>query len=105
MTFRGYVTVQSRGVVALPAEVRRRLHLDEPGAQVEITERDDGVLELRPALPVAADQRWFWTDRWQQREHEVDAHVAAGEVAVHPDGDALLDHLDQLDADADATGR
>src|ERR1700724_3687609 len=82
-TFHGYVTVQSRGVVALPAEVRRRLHLDEPGAQVEITERDDGVLELRPSLPIPADQRWFWTDRWQQREHEVDAHVAAGEVAVH----------------------
>ncbi len=81
MTFRGYVTVQSRGVVALPAEVRRRLHLDEPGAQVEITERDDGVLELRPSLPIPADQR------------------------VHPDGDALLDHLDQLDAEADASGR
>jgi|SRR5712671_2251441 len=104
-TFHGYVTVQSRGVVALPAEVRRRLHLDEPGAQVEITERDDGVLELRPSLPIPADQRWFWTERWQQREREVDAHVVAGEVAVHPDGDALLDHLDQLDADADAAGR
>jgi AbrB family looped-hinge helix DNA binding protein len=91
--------VQARGVVALPADVRRRLHLDEPGAQVEITERDDGVLELRPALPVAADQRWFWTERWQEREREVDAHVAAGQVTVHEDGDALLNHLDQLDAD------
>ena len=100
MTFHGYVAVQSRGVVALPAEVRRRLHLDEPGAQVEITERDDGVLELRPSLPVPADQRWFWTEDRQRREHEVDAHVAAGEVQVHPDGDALLEHLDHLDADA-----
>jgi AbrB family looped-hinge helix DNA binding protein len=99
MTFHGYVGVQARGVVALPAEVRRRLHLDEPGAQVEITERDDGVLELRPALPVAADQRWFWTDRWQEREHEVDALVAAEQVTVHEDGDALLNHLDRLDDD------
>ena len=56
MTFHGYVGMQSRGVVALPAEVRRRLRLDEPGAQVEITERDDGVLELRPSLPVPAEQ-------------------------------------------------
>jgi bifunctional DNA-binding transcriptional regulator/antitoxin component of YhaV-PrlF toxin-antitoxin module len=87
--------------VALPAEVRRRLHLDEPGAQVEIVERSDGVLELRPALPIAADQRWFWTERWQQREREVDSHVAAGEVSVHNDGDALLEHLGQLDAHAD----
>ena len=99
MSFHGYVGVQARGVVALPADVRRRLHLDEPGAQVEITERDDGVLELRPALPVAADQRWFWTERWQEREREVDAHVGAGQVTVHEDGDALLNHLDQLDAD------
>ncbi|WP_232065703.1 AbrB/MazE/SpoVT family DNA-binding domain-containing protein [Mycobacterium heidelbergense] len=90
--------MQARGVVALPAEVRRRLHLDEPGAQVEITERDDGVLELRPSLPVPADQRWFWTERWQQSEREVDDHVAAGRVTVHQDGDSLLEHLDRLDA-------
>lgn len=102
MTYRGYITVQARGVVALPAEVRRRLHLDEPGAQVEITERDDGVLELRPSLPVPASQRWFWTERWQDREREVDAYVAAGEISVHADGDALLSHLDDLDADADS---
>ena len=97
-TFHGYVTVQSRGVMALPAEIRRRLHLDEPGAQVEITERADGVLELRPVLPVPADQRWFWTERWQQREREVDAHLRAGEATIHEDGDALLDHLARLDA-------
>jgi hypothetical protein len=27
--------------------------------------------------------------------------VAAGEVTVHQNGDALLSHLDELDADAD----
>ena len=102
MTFRGYVSVQARGVVAVPADVRRRLHLDEPGAQVEITEREDGVLELRPALPIPADQRWFWTDRWQEREREVDEHVAAGQVTVHDDGQALLNHLDQLDGSSAA---
>jgi len=99
MAYRGYVAVQARGVVALPAEVRRRLHLDEPGAQVEITERDDGVLELRPSLPIPANQRWFWTERWQDREREVDAHVAAGEITVHEDGAALLDHLDEVAGD------
>ncbi len=101
MAFHGYVAVQSRGVVALTAEVRRRLHLDEPGAQVELTERGDGVLELRPSLLIPADQRWFWADRWQQRERDVDAYAAAGEVIVHEDGDALLSHLGELDADAD----
>ncbi len=97
MAFHGYVSVQGRGVIALPAEVRRNMHLDEPGAQVEITQREDGVLELRAALPVPADQRWYWTERWQQREREVDHHVAAGKVTVHDNGQAFLDHLDALD--------
>ena len=96
MGYHGYVGVQSRGVIALPAEVRRRLHLDEAGAQVELVERPDGVLELRPSLPVPADQRWFWTQRWQERERAVDAHVSAGEVAVHESSDAFLEHLDAL---------
>ena len=56
MAFHGFVAVHGGGVVALPAEVCRRLHLDELGAQVEITEREDGVLELRPALPIPADR-------------------------------------------------
>lgn len=36
-------------------------------------------------------------ERWQRREREVDAHVANGDVVVHGDGGALLEHLDQLD--------
>lgn len=97
MAFHGYVGVQGRGLVALPAEVRRRLRLDQPGAQVEITERDDGVLELRPSLPVPADQHWFWTQRWQDREREVDEHVVAGRIIVHGDGEAFLSHLEALE--------
>lgn len=96
--FHGYVGLQRRGVISLPAELRQRLHLDEPGAQLEITERADGVIELRPALPVPADQAWFWSERWQQREREVDEHVAAGRVTVHEDGAEFLAHLDELDA-------
>jgi len=98
-----YVAVQSRGTIALPAGLRRRLHLDEPGAQVAIVEREDGVIELRPALPVAADQRWFWTDRWQAMEREVDAHVEAGRTVVLDGPDELFDHLDRT-ADGRAVG-
>lgn len=94
--FHGYVGVQARGVIALPRDLRKRLHLDEPGAQVEISEREDGVLELRAALPVAADQAWFWTERRQQREREVDNLVEKGDIEVHDGGDAFLAHLDGL---------
>lgn len=95
--FHGYVGVQRRGLIALPAELRQRLHLDEPGAQLEVTERPDGVVELRPSLPVPADQAWFWAERWQQREREVDEHVVAGEVTVFDSGEDFLAHVDQID--------
>lgn len=95
--FHGYVGVQRRGLIALPAELRKRLRLDDPGVQVEVTERPDGVVELRPIVPIPADQAWFWADRWQRREREVDEYVAAGRVTVFDDGDAFLEHLDAIE--------
>jgi bifunctional DNA-binding transcriptional regulator/antitoxin component of YhaV-PrlF toxin-antitoxin module len=94
-----YVAVQARGTVALPVDLRRRLHLDEPGAQIQIVEQDDGRIELRPVLPVPADQRWFWTERWQSMEREVDEDVAAGRVTAVDGVDELFEYLDaSLDA-------
>ncbi len=49
---RTFLSVQGRGTIAIPPAVRRRLGLDRPGAQVELVEREDGVLELRPHLPM-----------------------------------------------------
>lgn len=83
--------IQRRGILALPADLRRRHNLDKPGAQVRIVEREDGVLELHPLTAVPADQAWFWTQRWQQMEREADADVAAGRVSTHDTVEELLD--------------
>ena len=83
----------------MPTALRRKYGLDRPGAQVEIVERDDGVIELRPHMAVPASQAWFWEDQWQRREREVDEHVVAGNVTVHSGAGEFLDHLDRLDAD------
>ena len=91
-----FVTVQSRGTLALPADIRRRHHLDEAGAQVEVVEREDGVIELHPQVAIPADQTWFWTARAQAREHEVDAYVQAGDVTTFESEDDFLSHLDSL---------
>lgn len=88
------LSVQSRGTVALPADLRRRLHLDQGDAQVKLIERDDGRIELVPVVAVPADQAWFWTDRWQAMEREADADIAAGRVTVVDSADELIAHLD-----------
>jgi hypothetical protein len=92
---RHYLSVQARGTIALPPDLRRRLHLDEAGAQVALDERDDGVVELRAVLPVDADQRWFWTERWQAMERAVDEHIAAARTTTLDGPGALVEHLDR----------
>lgn len=82
----------------LPADLRRRHQLDRPGAQVEVTERADGVIELRPQIPVPVDQAWFWSDRWQRMEQEADEEIAAGRVARFEGVEEFLEDLD-LDDD------
>ncbi len=42
------LSFQTRGTLALPADLRRRHNLDQPGAQVRVVEREDGVVELHP---------------------------------------------------------
>lgn len=91
-----FITVRDRGVLNLPADIRRRHGLDKPGTQLQVIERDDGVIELRPYVAIPADQAWFWSKRWQEMEKEVDKHVEEGAVKTHEDADAFKSHLESL---------
>ena len=87
------VSVQARGTIALPADLRRRLHLDREHAQVRIVEHEDGRVELIPVVTIPADQAWFWADRWQRLEREADADVAARRTTVVDGANGLTDLL------------
>lgn len=88
------LTLQSRGTVALPADLRRRHHLDGPDAQVKLIEHPDGRIELIPVVAVPADQAWFWKERWQAMERAADADIEAGRVTVVDSLDGLMALLD-----------
>jgi len=91
----------SRGSITLPPDVRRRYHLDEPGAQVEVIGRPDGVIELHPILAHRADQAWFWSDRWQKMEREAEEDIVAGRVETF---DSSADFIADLDHEAKQRG-
>ena len=80
-------------MIAIPTAIRRHFGLDQPGAQVEVIERE-GEIVLRPHIAVPADQAWFWTERWQRLEREADEAIAAGHVADAESIDELLADLD-----------
>jgi bifunctional DNA-binding transcriptional regulator/antitoxin component of YhaV-PrlF toxin-antitoxin module len=92
-----FASVSQRGTMSLPPAIRRRFHLDSPGAQVAITVRDDdGVIELRPHLAVPTDQLWYWTDEWQAKERIADEQIAAGQGTMYESGEAFIDALRKL---------
>jgi len=90
---KNFVAVQARGVIAIPPAIRRHLGLDQPGAQVEVLERD-GEIVLRPHVPVPSDQTWFWTERWQKMERQADRDIAAHKVGSFENVDDFLTDLD-----------
>jgi bifunctional DNA-binding transcriptional regulator/antitoxin component of YhaV-PrlF toxin-antitoxin module len=103
--YHGYAAIQGRGTVALPAELRRKYRLDEPGAQLEVVERPDGVIELRPTLPVPLDEMWFWDRGHQAAERAADEDLAAGRFRTFDDEESFLADLAELAASGDEDGR
>lgn len=99
-----HVAIQARGTLALPADLRKRHHLDSPGAQVRVVEREDGVIELHPLVSVPVEQRWFWTERWQRMEREADEDIAASRVRRYGNVEDLLAGLESLSAEAERGG-
>ncbi len=91
---RTFVAVQKRGLIAIPAAVRARYHLDDEGAQVEVIERDGEIL-LRPHVAVPADQAWFWSETWREMEGQADSDIATGRVETFEDAEGLLAELDR----------
>jgi AbrB family looped-hinge helix DNA binding protein len=99
----GFVSVQQRnGTITIPAQARRALGLDQPGAQVEVVLRD-GELILVPHVAVPAETAWFWTDGHQAAERDADADLAEGRHTSFADADALLAHLETIHDQAPPT--
>ena len=93
--FHGYVALQARGTISIPAVLRKAMRLDEPGAQIELTQRDDGVVEMRAALPIPEDEAWFWTQEWQAGEREADEDIKAGRTKKF---DSIADAVKYLES-------
>jgi bifunctional DNA-binding transcriptional regulator/antitoxin component of YhaV-PrlF toxin-antitoxin module len=85
-----FITVQGRGTISLPAAARKRYHLDEPGAQVEVIEEGDYIV-LRPTLPVSATQAWYWTQDNLAGERQADSERSAGLGETFDSNESFLD--------------
>jgi antitoxin PrlF len=94
MATRTRARLRHKGQVTLPPEVRDALHVGV-GDEVEFTVTESGDVVLRGLTSVPADQRWFWTEQWQEGEREASAQIAAGHADVYADAEAMFADLDR----------
>jgi len=85
--------------ITIPKKLVEDLHL-QPGDILEI-KNEGSALILLPKKLIPAEQSWFWSERWQEKEREADEDIKSGMVSeVFEDADELIKHLrNQTDED------
>jgi bifunctional DNA-binding transcriptional regulator/antitoxin component of YhaV-PrlF toxin-antitoxin module len=94
------------GTLAIPAELRRSLDLDQPGTLVEVSlDESKTALQMRRYGVMDPDQAWYWTPEWQAKEREADEAYARGDFQRFDSDEEFLAALQSLvgaeDDDAD----
>jgi hypothetical protein len=54
---------------------------------------EDGKIIITPVITVPKDQAWFWTEKWQKEEKEVDEQLKTGQLKGFENIDDLIEDL------------
>jgi AbrB family looped-hinge helix DNA binding protein len=84
--------VTRHGQITLPAEVRRKLGIEE-GDLIEIAVENERAV-LSPKKLIDSSQAYFWSKSWQAGEREASADIESGRVKTFDDAEELIAELD-----------
>jgi len=85
--------------ITIPKKLVEDLHL-QAGDVLEIKIEGSTII-LLPKKLIPAEQAWFWSKEWQEKEKEADEDIKSGKVSEDfEDADELIKHLrSQIDED------
>jgi len=86
-----YSKVTRHGQITLPAEIRKKLGIEE-GDLIEIEVKNEQAV-LIPKKLVDKNQSYFWTKEWQEAEKEAEKDIKEGRVDVFQSVDELIKDL------------
>lgn len=70
-------------------------------------EKQEFEISKNPVWPppkrIPRDQRWFWTEEWQQAEREVEEDIAAGRIHTFDSVEELIKWLHDASEDEATT--
>lgn len=89
----GRAPLRDRSQVTLPSEVKNALHI-ESGDELEFSvDSESGIVTVVGLKSIRADQAWFWSVEWQDKEAEADAAIRSGDTTVYEDSGEFLTSL------------
>ena len=83
-----------KGQVTVPGEIRNILGAEEGDELVFMVDENGRVIVERAQL-IPPDQAWFWNERWQRMEREVQADFEKNNVREFDSADDALNFLHQ----------
>lgn len=88
------ITIRKKGQVTIPKPILDQFDLKE-GDSLNIVVNESGEIYLVPLIQVPANQKWFWTDKWQQEEAEAEEDIRQGRVKSFTSVEDLFSELDK----------
>ena len=86
--------LRPKGQLTIPSEVRQSLGVRE-GDDLAFYLNDQGQMVVARLQVIPPDQAWFWSERWQQMERQVDAEIAAGQLREFENIQDFIRYLDE----------
>ena len=86
-----FIQISQKGIITLPVEIRKKLHLMVGDLLAVILEKDK--ITLVPKTVIDKDQTWFWTKEWQREEMEAEEDIRKGRTKRFKSVKALMEDL------------
>lgn len=84
--------LRERSQITLPAEIVKKLKL-HPGDNLDVFVEDDKII-VKPVLIIDRSQAWFWSQKWQEKEREVEEDIKNKKIHKAKDVDELIKKLE-----------
>jgi AbrB family looped-hinge helix DNA binding protein len=96
--------LRAKGQITLPTEIREKLGIRE-GDDVAFYTNEKGQVVVDRLQVIPPDQAWFWTERWQKMEREVDEDIAAGRILEFDSVEQAIKYLNNAAEEYEADQR
>ena len=84
--------VRTRGQITVPGPIRDLLEVEE-GDELAFYLNQEGQIVIERLQVIPPEQAWFWTQRWQNAEHQVQEELSSGEYKDFKTIDEFIDDL------------